>query len=145
MTPERLSQIQALYHSARECELNRRTAFLAEACTGDEDLRGEVESLLAADPSGGCFLDEPVMQQAAEILPNVRSSAANRGALARRTPRLVTARITASPKPWKARHGHASSPTNRPIWLNARSLLAASFVAMWMHFGRHANNGPTVN
>jgi hypothetical protein len=32
-----------------------------------------------------------------------------------------------------------------PIWLDSRSRLAASFGLMWMHFGRHANNGPTVN
>jgi len=68
VTPERLRQIQELYHSAREREPGRRTAFLAEACHGDEELRREAESLLAADPSGACFLDEPVMRQAAAIL-----------------------------------------------------------------------------
>ena len=68
MTQERLQQIQELYHSAREREPEQRAAFLAGACEGDEDLRREVESLLGADPSKLCFLDEPVMWQAAGIL-----------------------------------------------------------------------------
>ena len=68
MTPERLSQIQELYHAARQREPEQRTAFLAGACEGDEDLQREVESLLAADPSSACFLDEPVMRRAAGLL-----------------------------------------------------------------------------
>ena len=73
MTPERLSQIEELYHSAREREPGQRTAFLAGACNGDEDLRREVESLLAANPSSGCFLDQPVMRQAGGILASQQS------------------------------------------------------------------------
>ena len=65
MTPERLSQIEELYHLAREREPDQRAAFLAGACNDDEDLRREVESLLAAEPSNACFLDEPVMRHAA--------------------------------------------------------------------------------
>jgi Tol biopolymer transport system component len=67
VTPERLSQIQELYHAVCEREPGERTAFLAGACNGDEDLRREVESLLAAHQSGSCFLDQPVMRQAAGI------------------------------------------------------------------------------
>ena len=73
MTPERFRQIEELYHSAREREPGRRTAFLAEACKDDEDLRREVESLLAANQSSACFLDEPVMGQAAGILASQQS------------------------------------------------------------------------
>ena len=67
MTPERLSQIEELYHAVREREPGERTAFLTGACNGDEELRHEVESLLAANLTGGCFLDEPVVRQAAGI------------------------------------------------------------------------------
>jgi Tol biopolymer transport system component len=73
VTPERFRQIEELYHSAREREPGRRTAFLAGACKDDEDLRREVESLLAANPSITCFLDEPVMRQAAGILASQQS------------------------------------------------------------------------
>ena len=50
MTPERWKQIEKLYHSALKLEPGQRTAFLKEGCTGDEDLRQEVESLLAHEP-----------------------------------------------------------------------------------------------
>ena len=43
MTPERWQQIEKLYHSALKQEASRRTAFLVEACAGDEDVRHEVE------------------------------------------------------------------------------------------------------
>src|SRR5450755_427430 len=62
-----------MYHLAREREPGERTDFLAEACKDDEDLRREVESLLAANRSGGCFLDQPVMLKAAGILASQQS------------------------------------------------------------------------
>ncbi len=65
ITPERLRQIEELYHSAREREPSQRSAFLIEACRGDEDLRSEVESLLAQDASA---LGGPVDQFAWEAL-----------------------------------------------------------------------------
>src|SRR5713101_1785677 len=51
MNEERLRQIEELYHSAREREPGERSAFLAEACRGDEELRRKVELLLAQDAS----------------------------------------------------------------------------------------------
>ena len=51
MTPERWQQIEALFQAAVEHPPAARTAFLAQACNGDESLRREVEALLAADAS----------------------------------------------------------------------------------------------
>src|ERR1700674_1216989 len=51
MNEERLRQIEELYHSAREREPGERSAFLAEACRGDEELRRKVKLLLAQDVS----------------------------------------------------------------------------------------------
>ena len=51
MTSERWRQIELVYHAALEREPQGRAEYLAEACGGDEDLRKEVESLLAKDPS----------------------------------------------------------------------------------------------
>ena len=59
MTPERVQQIEHLYHSALEHVPEQRPAFLEEAAAGDEDLRREVESLLR--PAVGA-LDEPLWQ-----------------------------------------------------------------------------------
>ena len=61
MTPERFRQIQELYHSARQREPAKRSAWLAEVCRFDPDIRGEVESLLAVAPPGDCFLDKPAI------------------------------------------------------------------------------------
>src|SRR5260370_28728580 len=56
MTPERLRQIEELFHSAREREPADRAALLAQA---DPRLRLEVEALLAQDASGGKIPDRP--------------------------------------------------------------------------------------
>jgi serine/threonine protein kinase/Tol biopolymer transport system component len=59
MNPERLRLIEDLYHSARECEPDKRSAFLSGACRGDPELQREVESLLAQDPAREGMLDHP--------------------------------------------------------------------------------------
>ena len=48
MKPDRWQQIDALFHAVAERAPHERAAFLAETCD-DEELRREVESLLAAD------------------------------------------------------------------------------------------------
>ena len=52
MTPERLREIEMLFHEARERTPAERDAFLARACADDPTLRREVESLLAQPPAG---------------------------------------------------------------------------------------------
>ncbi len=48
MTPERWQQIKAIFDDATDCEGAVRAALVRERCVDDEDLRAEVESLLAA-------------------------------------------------------------------------------------------------
>ncbi len=52
MTPERLQQIEELYHSARDCASGQRGVFLTEACRGDDELRREVEWRLRQPAAG---------------------------------------------------------------------------------------------
>src|SRR6516225_8373461 len=59
MTPQRVRQIQELYHEAQEATADKRAALLAQA---DPELRREVESLLEA--TGAEFLDRPAIQNA---------------------------------------------------------------------------------
>ena len=59
MTSERWRQVEALYHSASEREQSLRSAFLNEACRGDEELRHQVESLLDTG-SRENIIDHPV-------------------------------------------------------------------------------------
>ena len=67
MTPQRLQQIEEVYHSARDREPGERGTFLAEACRGDPELRREVESLLAQDSSKSGALDRPAWHGAAAL------------------------------------------------------------------------------
>ena len=48
MTPERYQQIGDLYHAALEIDAAERATFLERECAADEDLRREVESLIAS-------------------------------------------------------------------------------------------------
>ncbi len=67
MTPERFRQVGQLYDRAAELEPEWRAAYLSEACAGDEELRREVESLLAAHDSAGDFIDQPAVEIAAGL------------------------------------------------------------------------------
>ncbi len=56
MEPERWRQIESVYQAALERKPETRSAFLVEACKGDQELRREVESLLA---QSGSLLSHP--------------------------------------------------------------------------------------
>src|SRR2546427_4380570 len=74
MTPERWHLIDELYHQALAREGGERTCYLAEACEGNEELRREVESLLA-HASGrlldGSALEAVARRYASELLPEL--------------------------------------------------------------------------
>ena len=57
MTPERLRRVEAIYHAARMKPAPARADYVHDACADDEDLRREVESLLAKDASEALFLE----------------------------------------------------------------------------------------
>lgn len=65
---DRWQQIERLCHSALEREESQRGEFVKEVCAGDEELRREVESLLAHDQAAGTFLQEPAIKVAAGAL-----------------------------------------------------------------------------
>jgi eukaryotic-like serine/threonine-protein kinase len=68
MTPERLQQIEDLYHSALEQESVERAAFIENSCNDDEELRHEVESLLASREEAREFIETPVHEVAARLI-----------------------------------------------------------------------------
>ena len=51
MTPDRWQQLSRLFHEASVHDPGARDTFLTEQCAGDEDLRRDVEALLAARES----------------------------------------------------------------------------------------------
>jgi len=68
MNADRWHQVTGLYHAARERADEERRAFLDSACRGDDDLRREVESMLAADAA---CADGFFTGQAAQTLDNL--------------------------------------------------------------------------
>src|SRR2546429_9199972 len=64
MKPERWERIESIFHKALEAEESRRAAVLEESCAGDEDLRREVESLLAHHNESGSFIETPAFADA---------------------------------------------------------------------------------
>src|SRR5438128_524144 len=68
MTPERWHQIEQLCRQALDRNTTERVAFLQQACAGDDELRLEVDSLLAKETSAEDFLRQPAVHQAAKDL-----------------------------------------------------------------------------
>jgi serine/threonine protein kinase len=66
--PERLQQIQTIYNDALALSPTERTAFLDRTCAKDDDLRLEIESLLAYEQEAGTCLDKPAIHFTAESL-----------------------------------------------------------------------------
>jgi len=85
MTPEHWEQVALLHRAALQHEEGQRAAFLHDACAGDEDLRGEVESLLAYEAKAQNFMEVPaldvVVKQLAEsqALPVIQKSGTKLG------------------------------------------------------------------
>jgi serine/threonine protein kinase len=72
ITPARWQRVKAIFLAAQSSAPAERAAFLDEACNGDEVVRGEVESLLAADLTNDDFLSAPAYELAAEMLAEER-------------------------------------------------------------------------
>jgi len=68
MTPERWQQIDNLLQRVVDIGAAERTALLDEFCTGDEDLRQEVESLISFQEMAQSFLEVPALEEAADLL-----------------------------------------------------------------------------
>src|SRR4029453_15241792 len=75
MKAERWKQVNDLFQSAIERVPKERTAFLYEACHGDEDLRREVESLLTSHCRAENFIESPAFEVAPELVTSARAGA----------------------------------------------------------------------
>jgi serine/threonine protein kinase len=68
MTPHRWQTIKQFFNAAVELPPAERAGFLESACGGDESVRHEVESLLAAHVRGDSFLAVPAFEIGAGLL-----------------------------------------------------------------------------
>ena len=75
MEAERWQQVERLYHSTLEKPAGERAAFLADACAGDEELRREVESLLAHEDEAAGFMESPALDVAARMVAEDQDAA----------------------------------------------------------------------
>ncbi|MGH9855135.1 MAG: protein kinase domain-containing protein, partial [Blastocatellia bacterium] len=66
MKAERWREIETLFHAATERDSGERAAFLDHVCAGDDDLRREVETLLAESERGGDLLETPAADLAVD-------------------------------------------------------------------------------
>jgi len=67
LNQERWRRVEEIYHAALERNSGSRDAFLLEVCKGDEALRHEVQSLLAADRAEA-LLDRAAAELAVHLL-----------------------------------------------------------------------------
>jgi eukaryotic-like serine/threonine-protein kinase len=70
MDAEKLKRTEEIYHTAMEMLPDERQSFLDKACADDEDLRREVESLLAVNRTSNNIFDTPPESLAAEMFSN---------------------------------------------------------------------------
>jgi serine/threonine protein kinase/Tol biopolymer transport system component len=75
MNSEKWKQAKHLYETAQKLGPDEQSRFLAENCGDDEELRLEVESLLACSDEAGGFLEKPAVGELAEIIVSQRSLA----------------------------------------------------------------------
>jgi serine/threonine protein kinase len=76
VTPQRWQEIEAVFEQAREVPAEQREAFFAQHCNGDEELRREVESLLASDARAGDFMEKRSLFFDAELSEEIEKTVA---------------------------------------------------------------------
>src|SRR5262245_54898310 len=74
LSPDRWDAVERLYHAVLARPVSERAAFLAEACAGDEELRRDVESLLAQDASAAAVLTRGAAVAAAGLVSDIGGS-----------------------------------------------------------------------
>ena len=60
MSPDRWQRIEAIFQAAVDLPIPARKEFLTDQCGPDDDLRAQVERLLASDDSADDFIESPV-------------------------------------------------------------------------------------
>ena len=74
MTPERWQRIEKIFQAATDCRTERLADFLDQACGSDDELRREVEALLAFQQPAPSFIRGVIHDAAAAIQPGVGKS-----------------------------------------------------------------------
>src|SRR5262245_61308667 len=70
MNPHRWQKINELFQEANSLPPQDRGEFLNQACPDDEELRQEIESLLAEQSEAGHFFGQAIAQRSETIRPD---------------------------------------------------------------------------
>jgi eukaryotic-like serine/threonine-protein kinase len=81
MNSKRLQQVERLYYEALQHEATHRSAFLDEACMGDQSLRREVEAYLKSSDQADGFLEFPALEILAQDMAKEQSQSASQAEL----------------------------------------------------------------
>ena len=68
MQSDRWKRIDQFFDAALDLEPDQRSSFLEQYCSGDEELKKEVEELLASDEKAHNFIESPAYLGAQELL-----------------------------------------------------------------------------
>jgi serine/threonine protein kinase len=72
MTPEKMQQLEELFHEALELKPQERSDFMARVRDSSPELVAAVESLIAAHERSDEFIDSPAYEAASESIVNVK-------------------------------------------------------------------------
>src|SRR5262249_30542724 len=75
MKPDRWQKIDEIFSAALQHKPEERKVFIDEACGGDEELRQEIESLLAQENDADHFIEEPAMDVIAKDVAHEQKEA----------------------------------------------------------------------
>src|SRR4026209_2879868 len=65
---------QSIFLTALELDPAERAAYVSKTCANNEQLRTEVEKLLAAHEQSGMFLNKPAIEQIAAKIPSTNQN-----------------------------------------------------------------------
>jgi predicted ATPase len=74
MRPELWHRVEELCQEALDLDGSRRAEFLRSACANDDELRGEVESLLAHEKKAEQFIESSALEMAGKIVADQKAS-----------------------------------------------------------------------
>lgn len=70
--PENWQEVKEIFCAALRLTPAEREQFLNESCKDDEDLRSEVESMLASSDAAGSFMQNPAVGEIAEVFAEIK-------------------------------------------------------------------------
>lgn len=73
MNPEQWRKIREVFEAASDRPAGERAEFIASACAGDEETRGRVEAMLAADARDNLLMDRPAWEAGGALMASLAS------------------------------------------------------------------------